>query len=176
MMSVEEGDQKVQAVYDTIELPPVTPIVTRVTQYGGQCGQCGQRYVAPVPVGLEGGPFGTSVASRATYFRSTHAISYERLVGLVGEVVHLEISEGALANLFERVKMHLEGTTTTILERLRRAPRMKAVLLRAFVIHKRRERLADSTLYPHRCDLSCRLEAALNLHPTHPDSRNGMPL
>lgn len=48
------------------------------------------------------------------------------------------------------------------------APRMRAVLLRAFVIHKRRERLADSTLYHYRYDLRCRLEAALNLHPTHP--------
>jgi transposase len=65
-----------------------------------------------------GSPFGTSVSSLATYFRYTHAISYERLVG---EVVHLEISEGALASLFERIKMHLEGTTTAILERLRRS-------------------------------------------------------
>ena len=97
MMSVEECEQKVQAVYDTIELPLVMPIVIRVTQYGGRCGQCGQSYVVPVPVGVEGGsPFGTSVSSLATYFRYTHAISYERLVGLVGEVVHLEISEGAL--------------------------------------------------------------------------------
>jgi transposase len=52
---VEECDQKVQSVYDKIELPPVKPMVTRVTQSGGQCGQCGQSYVAPVPVGLEGG-------------------------------------------------------------------------------------------------------------------------
>jgi len=181
-------------------------------------------------------------------------------VGLFWAVFHLEISEGALASLLERVKRQLEGTTTAILERLRRsrlvcsdetsarvdgrnqwewvfqndevclhvirpsrgalviadtmgthrprvwvsdlyssqkhhpahqwqvclahqlrdcqygidagdtlfAPRMKAVLLRAFVIHKRRERLADSTLYHYRCGLRRRLEAALNLHPTHP--------
>jgi transposase len=260
-VAVEECDQKVQSVYDKIELPLVKPMVTRVMQYGGQCGQCEQSYVAPVPVGLEGGsPFGTSVASLATYFRYTHAISYERLVGLFWAVFHLEISEGALASLLERVKRQLEGTTTAILERLRRsrlvcsdetsarvdgrnqwewvfqndevclhvirpsrgalviadtmgthrprvwvsdlyssqkhhpahqwqvclahqlrdcqygidagdtlfAPRMKAVLLRAFVIHKRRERLADSTLYHYRCGLRRRLEAALNLHPTHP--------
>jgi transposase len=94
-VAVEECDQKVQSVYDKIELPLVKPMVTRVTQYGGQCGQCGQSYVAPVPVGLEGrSPFGTSVASLATYFRYTHAISYERLVGLFWAVFHLKISEG----------------------------------------------------------------------------------
>jgi transposase len=201
-----------------------------------------------------------SVASLASYFRYTHAISYEWRVGLCGDGFQREISEGALANLFEHVKMQLEGTPTAILERLRRsclvcsdetsarvdgrnqwegvfqndevclqvirpsrsarvsadtmgthrpqvwvsdlysspkhhpahhwqvglahqlrdcqyaigagdtlfAPRMKAVLLRALVIHKRRERWADSTLYPYRCELRRRLEAALNLHPTPP--------
>lgn len=47
------------------------------------------------------------------------------------------------------------------------APVMKRVLLRSFVIHKRRDRLADSTLYQYRCDLNRRLQKALALAPTH---------
>ncbi len=47
--------QKLYALYDKIESPPVRPIVTRVRQYGGQCAHCGEAYVAPVPVGLESG-------------------------------------------------------------------------------------------------------------------------
>jgi transposase len=38
------------------------------------------------------------------------------------------------------------------------APRMKAVLLRAFAMHKRRDTLATSTLYQYRCDLQRRLD------------------
>ena len=38
------------------------------------------------------------------------------------------------------------------------APRMKAVLLRAFAIHKRGDILAASTLYQYRCDLQRRLD------------------
>lgn len=49
------------------------------------------------------------------------------------------------------------------------APRMKLVLLRAFAIHKRRGRLAESTLYQYRCDLRRRLEGCLALVPTHQD-------
>jgi transposase len=93
---VPEAEQHRRAVYDKIELPPVTPTVTRVEQYGGQCPHCGQPYRAPVPMGLEPGtPFGTSLQSLATYLRYTHAISYERLSALLGQVFQLSISEGA---------------------------------------------------------------------------------
>ena len=92
-------------MYDKIELPPVKPIVTRVEQHGGQCPHCGQTYVAPVPVGMEPGtPFGASIEGLATYLRYTHAISYERLSALFAQVYGVPISEGALANLFRRVK------------------------------------------------------------------------
>ena len=114
------AEQSLQAVYDKIELPPVTPIVTRVEQYGGQCAGCGRLYVAPVPVGMEpGSPFGASVQSLATYLRYTHAISYERLSALFAQVFGLRISEGGLANLFQSVKVRLDDRITEILTRLR---------------------------------------------------------
>ena len=46
---------------------------------------------------------------------------------------------------------------------------MKRVLLRAFVIHPRRDRWAESTLYQYRCDLNRRLRRALSLEPTQND-------
>src|SRR6266511_2880265 len=51
------------------------------------------------------------------------------------------------------------------------APRLKAVLLRAFAIHKRREQLAASTLYQYRCDLKRRLAHCLALEPTNKHGR-----
>jgi transposase len=51
------------------------------------------------------------------------------------------------------------------------APRMKAVLLRAFAIHKRRDTLAASTLYQYRCDLQRRVQRCLALQPTNPHGR-----
>jgi transposase len=59
--------QHLHAVYDTIEVPLVKPILTRVEQHGGQCRHCGQPDVAPVPVGMEPGtPVGASSESLAT--------------------------------------------------------------------------------------------------------------
>ena len=254
--------QKLHARYDKIEIPPVRPIVTRVEQYGGQCAHCGETYVAPVPAGLEpGSPYGESVQGLVTYLRYIHAISYERLSALLEQFFGLPISEGALANLFWRIKLRLDDRVTEILARLRRsrlicsdetgarvkgqnqwewvfqndnvcihvirpsrgrgvmaevlgehrpevwvsdlysaqrnhpadqwqvclshqlrdcdyaveagdqvfAPVMKRVLLRAFVIHQRRERLAESTMYQYRCDLERRLNYCLALTPTQRD-------
>ncbi len=78
--------------------------------------------MAPVPIGLESGsPYGKSVESLVTYLRYTHAISYERLSGLLSQVFGLAISEGALANLLQRVKLRLDERVAEILERLRRS-------------------------------------------------------
>jgi transposase len=108
------------AVYDTIELPPVKPMVTRVEQHGGECPHCGQTSVAPVPVGMEPGtPFGASIEGLATYLRYTHAISYERQSALFAQVYGVPISEGALANLFRRVNTRLDHRVAEILTRLR---------------------------------------------------------
>jgi transposase len=262
--AVQAREQHPHAVYDKIELPPIKPVVTRVEQYAGQCPHCGQLYVAPVPVGLEPGtPFGASIESLATYLRYTHAISYARLSALFTQVCGVPISEGALANLFQRVKTRLDDRVAEILTRLRSsrmicsdetgarvngrtqwewvfqntevcmhvirpsrghgviretlgdhrptiwvsdlysaqrhhpaedwqvclahqlrdcqfaleagdtvfAPRMKAVMLRAFAIHKRRETLAPSTLYQYRGDLQRRLDRCLASQPTNPQGR-----
>ena len=48
------------------------------------------------------------------------------------------------------------------------APRMKALFLRAFAIHKRRDRLATSTLSQYRGDLRRRLAGCLALGRTPP--------
>ncbi len=119
--ALEQEEQQLKARYDKIEILPVRPVVTRVEQYGGRCPHCGGCYVAPIPVGLEPGtPFGRSIETLATYLRYSHAISYERLSALFGEVFGLSISEGALANLFKkRVGIRLFDRTEEILERLR---------------------------------------------------------
>lgn len=51
------------------------------------------------------------------------------------------------------------------------APRMKAVFLRAFAIHTRRDAIVASTLYQYRCDLKRRVSRCLALQPTNPHGR-----
>jgi transposase len=108
--------------YDRIELPPVRPVVTRVVLHGGRCPCCAAAVTAPAPAGLEpGSPYGASIAAMAVYLRYSHAISYQRLSGLFGHLFGLPISEGALANLFQRVKPRFDDQVADILARLRRS-------------------------------------------------------
>ena len=120
--AVERAHQQLKSVYERIELPQVRPQVTRVERYGGQCACCQQSYDAPVPVGLEpGSPFGQSIASVVTYLRYGHAVSYQRLSQLMAELYGVALSEGAIANLLQRVQTQLAAPVAQIVERLRSA-------------------------------------------------------
>jgi transposase len=88
--------------YDRIEIPEIVPDVTRVTLHGGRCPYCRQRFRAPPPVGLApGSPFGPNLRAFVLYLRFAQAIPFERLARLMSDLLGLEISEGALANMLE---------------------------------------------------------------------------
>ncbi len=257
--SLAPSDHKLHALYDKIELPRPAPIVTRVALYAARCRCCGARVVAPAPAGLEpGSPFGPSIEALAVYLRYQHAIGYKRLSKLFEDLHGLNISQGALAGLFQRVKPSFDAQVHAILARLRQsrivcsdetgarvngrnawewvfqneevcvhvirnsrakavaeavmdghkpaiwvsdlyggqrghgkawqiclahqlrdcqyaidagdavfAPDMKRLLLRAFVLARRRPRLKDSTLRHHAHDLERRLDKVMARQPTH---------
>ncbi len=117
-----EADQVLHGRYDKIDLPQVVPVVTRVERYAGHCRCCGGTTLAPVPEGLEPGtPFSVGIVALAMYLRFVHAISYQRLSRLLGELFGLAISEGALDAAFRRGKLHVDADVAAILARLRRA-------------------------------------------------------
>ncbi|MEG4812304.1 hypothetical protein QUA82_35725, partial [Microcoleus sp. F8-D3] len=65
--------QKLQSVYEKIELAPIRPIVTRIERYGGQCACCQTKYVAPVPLGMEPGSPGRPGDSKLSYISPLHS-------------------------------------------------------------------------------------------------------
>src|SRR3954466_12038360 len=88
--------------YDRIEIPEITPDVTRGTLHGGFCRGCARPLRAPPPGGLEpGSPFGPNLRAFVLYLRFGQAIPFERLARLLRDLFGLEISEGALANLLQ---------------------------------------------------------------------------
>jgi transposase len=88
--------------YDRIEIPAITPDVTRVTLFGGTCPCCRARFKAIPPAGLEpGSPFGLNLRAFVLYLRFGQAIPFERLARLMLDLFGLSLSEGALANMLE---------------------------------------------------------------------------
>jgi transposase len=117
-----DADQTLAARFDKLDLPKVTPMVTRVERYAGHCRRCGATTLAPLPEGLEPGtPFSLNIVALAMYLRFAHHVSYRRLSRLLLELFGLAISEGALDAAFRRGKPRFDAETAAILARLRRA-------------------------------------------------------
>src|SRR6202163_4230575 len=105
--------------YDRIEIPEIVPDVTRVTLHGGVCPCCARRFKAAAPEGLEpGSPFGPNLRAFVLYLRFAQAIPFERLARLMSDLLGLEISEGALANMLEASGSAVAQQTILIRDRL----------------------------------------------------------
>ena len=105
--------------YDRIEIPEITPEVTRVTLHGGVCPCCAKRFKASPPAGLEpGSPFGPNLRAFVLYLRFGQAIPFERLARLMHDLFGLAISEGALANLLDNSSPAFADQTCRIKQRL----------------------------------------------------------
>lgn len=105
--------------YDRIEIPEIAPDVTRVTLHGGVCPCCRHRFRAAPPAGLEpGSPFGPNLRAFVLYLRFAQAIPFERLARLMSDLLGLEISEGALANMLEASGGAFAHQTSLIRDRL----------------------------------------------------------
>lgn len=120
--NVTGTDQHAIWRYDRIELPEITPDVTRVVLHGGVCPCCRRRFRAEAPEGLEpGSPFGPNLKAFVVYLRAAHAISFERLSRLMSDLFSLDISEGALVNIFNDSRPAFEKGARRIRDKLRRS-------------------------------------------------------
>ncbi len=105
--------------YDWIEIPEITPDITRVTLYGGTCPCCRGRFKAAAPGACPpGSPFGPNLRAFVLYLRFAQAIPFERLARLLSDLFGLEISEGALANILHDSALAFETQASAIKRRL----------------------------------------------------------
>lgn len=114
--------QQCRQRYDHVDLPPIRPVVTRVELWGGRCRCCGRRYKAQAPVGMApGSPFGPGIRALMAYLHHSHHVGFERLSRIAGELFGLTISEGAIANMFRRLRTSMDAATTAIRAKLLKA-------------------------------------------------------
>lgn len=121
--AVDAEAQTLRHAYDHIDLPPIKPVVTRVRVYGRRCPGCRRRVRGTPPEAMPPGtPFGPSIIAMLAYLHHHHAVGYERLARLRGELFGLAISEGAIANALRRANRPLDAADAAITQRLREAP------------------------------------------------------
>lgn len=110
---------EVIGAFDSVDLPPVVPIVTRHQRLACACPGCGARVKAAPPV--PGSPFGPNIQALALYLKHVQHVSYQRLQSMFADVLGLTISQGALGNMFRRAHAAFGAKKAAILARLRTA-------------------------------------------------------
>ena len=110
---------EVIGAFDSVDLPPVVPIVTRHQRLACACPGCGAR-VKAAPL-VSGSPFGPNIQALALYLKHVQHVSYQRLQAMFGDVFGLTISQGALGNMFGRAQAAFDAKKAVILARLRSA-------------------------------------------------------
>lgn len=90
--------------YDEIELPPIKPYIIRHRRYACRCSGCRLPTEAPPPAIANKTPFGPRIHTLAIYYKTFQALSYERLRFMFRDAFGLQVSEGALMNMFSRAR------------------------------------------------------------------------
>lgn len=110
---------EVFGAHDSVDLPPILPVVTRHQRLACACPGCGARVKADPLVA--GSPFGPNIQALALYLKHVQHVSYQRLQAMFADVFSLTISQGALGNMFERRSAAFKDKKAVILARLRTA-------------------------------------------------------
>ncbi len=117
------ADQPDIHAYDHIDLPPLSPFVTRINRHRGICPCCQKRVAAAAPEGFEpGSPFGPGLCALIIHLHVTQAIGFQRLARLMAEVFGVSISEGAIANILARAEAPLLTAAVPIAAAVRASP------------------------------------------------------
>jgi len=114
-----DAQGEVIGAFDSVDLPPVVPVVTRHQRLACICAACGVVTKAAPPA--TGSPFGPTIQALALYLKHVQHVSYQRLQSMFADVFGLTISQGALGNMFRRAQAAFDAKKAAILARLRTA-------------------------------------------------------
>jgi transposase len=114
-----DASGEVIGTHDSVDLPPILPVVTRHQRLACACAACG--VVTKATPTVAGSPFGPNIQALALYLKHVQHVSYQRLQAMFEDVFGLTISQGALGNMFRRAQAAFGAKKTEILGRLRTA-------------------------------------------------------
>jgi transposase len=109
------------SVSETIDLPPVKPVVEQHRRLAVRCPACQARVVAPRPAGAAATPFGPRLHATAVYLKTFQALSYERLQAALSDLFGLTVSQGGLMGMLRRAEARFSAGREAALSALRRA-------------------------------------------------------
>ena len=104
------------------ELPPAKAEVIEVRQYAVTCPECGKTHVGEPPVGLEmKRAFGARLEATVVYYRQEQHMSYRRTQAALANLHGVEISQGGIDKIMQRVGKQALREVEPIQERVRQS-------------------------------------------------------
>jgi transposase len=102
--ALDAAGQERARSFDHIDLPPITPVVTRINLFRAICPCCKARVTAPAPADMpEGSPFGPGIKAAVAYLHGCQMVGFKRLTELCQGLFGLTLSQGAIANMLSRM-------------------------------------------------------------------------
>lgn len=103
-----------------IDLPPIKPIITEYHQLNKICPCCSLESKEEFPSHITSGiSYGPSLQALVTYLNVCQHIPYKRLTVLLGEVFGLNLSQGTIYNILQRMQQRSSPAYEAIREMLR---------------------------------------------------------
>lgn len=91
------GEWQLSKRHQTVDLPPIKPLVTEYRLHAGCCEQCGKRHEATLPAGASGRMTGPRLLALIGTLTGGYRLSKRQVQGLLQDVFDIDISVGTIS-------------------------------------------------------------------------------
>jgi transposase len=103
-----EGEDPAPLRHQTIEIPPLTPLVIEHRLYRLTCPCCSTSTCAPLPADVQASPYGPRLSALVGLLGSAFPLSFSKTQALLDQLLGVQISRGAMVTIRERISATLE--------------------------------------------------------------------
>lgn len=116
------GDDEAPERFQTIEIPPVAPIVEEHRIHSLTCLACGASTKAEVPSELRGSPFGPRLHSAVALMGGLLRLAKREIRTALDILFDVKVGLGSIPKMERRMKTALDAPYDSVLERIRGSP------------------------------------------------------
>ena len=120
-LSNVSGIQKMTRQMIDINFP--APVITQYSILEKVCPNCGHTVCSEFPEGVNGDVFyGPNVQALVVYLCEEHAVSYQRIKRLMNDMFHIDMSEGTINNIVQRMTKRARALYERIKSKIGKSP------------------------------------------------------
>lgn len=120
-LSEVPGTEKMTRQMIDISFP--APVVTQYSIFEKVCPNCGHVVCSEFPEGVNGDVFyGPNIQALVVYLCEEHAVSYQRVKRLLNDMFHIDMSEGTVNNIVQKMTKRARSLYEKIKSKIGQAP------------------------------------------------------